>query len=256
VWLSVWSEVQTVYICSSLCQCIRPTPSSLASFKSRLVLPFWYRLTQVVLKKRPTGVVVVVVLCNFYGRTMSSCIIWLTFTIALCQLLAGWCHCSLERIQSLVAYFRPIVSPILCSKTFVYLASRTFKDIRLSPCCLIHVRDSVCDEVFFICSITCFHFCRLNSSLSSSRARRRQSLQNGESLYARACFAYCNDTVVACLSSAVFRRYAFSNLSYKLILQSQNVYALPFCATGSHRRNHSVDPWDASPPTSDIVGTD
>ena len=28
------------------------TPSSLASFKSRLVLPFWYRLTQVVLEKR------------------------------------------------------------------------------------------------------------------------------------------------------------------------------------------------------------
>ena len=29
------------------------TPSSLASFKSGLVLPFWYRLTQVVLEKRP-----------------------------------------------------------------------------------------------------------------------------------------------------------------------------------------------------------
>jgi len=29
------------------------TPPSLASFKSRLVLPFWYRLTQVVLEKRP-----------------------------------------------------------------------------------------------------------------------------------------------------------------------------------------------------------
>ena len=28
-------------------------PSSLASFKSRLALPFWYRLTQVVLEKRP-----------------------------------------------------------------------------------------------------------------------------------------------------------------------------------------------------------
>jgi len=28
------------------------TPSSLASFKSKLVLPFWYRLTQVVLEKR------------------------------------------------------------------------------------------------------------------------------------------------------------------------------------------------------------
>jgi len=28
-------------------------PSFLASFKYRLVLPFWYRLTQVVLEKRP-----------------------------------------------------------------------------------------------------------------------------------------------------------------------------------------------------------
>ena len=38
------------------------TPSSLASFKSRLVLPFWCHFTQVVLEKQPfTGVVVVVV---------------------------------------------------------------------------------------------------------------------------------------------------------------------------------------------------
>ena len=41
-WLSVWSEVQT---------CIRPSWChchwlSLASVKSRLVLPFWYRLTR------------------------------------------------------------------------------------------------------------------------------------------------------------------------------------------------------------------
>ena len=41
------------------------TPSSLAPFKSRLVLPFWYRLTQVVLEKRPLNgcsVVVAVIL--------------------------------------------------------------------------------------------------------------------------------------------------------------------------------------------------
>ena len=50
VWLSVWSEVQIVCIWSGWCHCI---PSSLASFKSRLVLPFWYWLTQVVLEKRP-----------------------------------------------------------------------------------------------------------------------------------------------------------------------------------------------------------
>jgi len=46
-WLSVWSEVQT---------CIRPSwchchPLSLASVKSRLVLPFCYQLTRVVPEK-------------------------------------------------------------------------------------------------------------------------------------------------------------------------------------------------------------
>jgi len=41
------------------------TPSSLASFKSRLVLPFWYRLTQVVLEKRPLNGYSVVVRWRF-----------------------------------------------------------------------------------------------------------------------------------------------------------------------------------------------
>ena len=49
VWLSVWSEVQTC-IWSSWCQC---HSLSLASVKSRLVLPFWYRLTWVVPEKGP-----------------------------------------------------------------------------------------------------------------------------------------------------------------------------------------------------------
>ena len=44
------------------------TPSSLASFKSRLVLPFWYLLTQVVLEKRllngcSSGVVIYLLKC-------------------------------------------------------------------------------------------------------------------------------------------------------------------------------------------------
>ena len=48
-WFSVWSEVQTCiwpswFHCHSL---------YLASVKSRLVLPFWYRLTRVVLDKGP-----------------------------------------------------------------------------------------------------------------------------------------------------------------------------------------------------------
>jgi len=47
VWLSVWSEVQTC-IRPSWCHCYS---LSLASVKSRLVLPFWYRLTRVVPEK-------------------------------------------------------------------------------------------------------------------------------------------------------------------------------------------------------------
>jgi len=53
VWLSVWSEVQIVCIWSSWCHGHPKTPSYLTSFKFRLVSPFWYRLTQVVLEKRP-----------------------------------------------------------------------------------------------------------------------------------------------------------------------------------------------------------
>ena len=46
-WLSVWSKVQTC-IWPSWCHC---HSLSLASIKSRLVLPFWYRLTWVVPEK-------------------------------------------------------------------------------------------------------------------------------------------------------------------------------------------------------------
>ena len=49
VWLSVWSEVQTC-IWPSFCHC---HSLSLASLKSRLVLPFWYQLIWVVPEKGP-----------------------------------------------------------------------------------------------------------------------------------------------------------------------------------------------------------
>jgi len=53
VWLCVWNKVQIVCIWSSWCHCYPKTLSSLASFKSRLALPFWFWLTKVVLEKRP-----------------------------------------------------------------------------------------------------------------------------------------------------------------------------------------------------------
>ena len=72
-WLSVWSEVQT---------CIRPSwchchSLSLASVKSRLVLPFWYRLTRVVPDKGPSN-----------GRV---CVCqWLSYWTLLCVICLCW----------------------------------------------------------------------------------------------------------------------------------------------------------------------
>ena len=68
-WLSVWSEVQT---------CLRPSwchchSLSLASVKSRLVLPFWYWLTRVVPDRGPLNrcmyVCVVTERCVGYCRS-------------------------------------------------------------------------------------------------------------------------------------------------------------------------------------------
>jgi len=58
-WLSVWSEVQPC-IWPSGCHC---HSLSLASVKSRLVLPFWYRLTGVVPDKGPLNVCACVCVC-------------------------------------------------------------------------------------------------------------------------------------------------------------------------------------------------
>ena len=58
-WLSVWSEVQTC-IWPSWCHC---HSLSIASVKSTLDLPFWYRLTWVVPEKGPLNVCVCVCVC-------------------------------------------------------------------------------------------------------------------------------------------------------------------------------------------------
>ena len=65
-WLSVWSEVQTC-IWPSWCHC---HSLSLASVKSRLVLPFWYWLTRVVPDKGPLNWCVCV--CSMKNKTKLS----------------------------------------------------------------------------------------------------------------------------------------------------------------------------------------
>ena len=53
MWLSVWSEGADCLHIVQLMSLHPQTPSSLASFKYRLLLPFWYWLTQALLEKRP-----------------------------------------------------------------------------------------------------------------------------------------------------------------------------------------------------------
>jgi len=69
-WLSVWSEVQTC-MWSSWCHC---HSLSLASVKSRLVLPFWYQLTRVVPDKEPLNGCVCVCVCVCVRACVRACV--------------------------------------------------------------------------------------------------------------------------------------------------------------------------------------
>ena len=67
MWWSLWSKVQTC-IWPSWCHC---HSLSLAAVKSRLVLPFWYRLTRVVPEKGPLNVCVCVCVLLIYLHSVT-----------------------------------------------------------------------------------------------------------------------------------------------------------------------------------------
>ena len=95
-WLSVWSEVQTC-IWSSWCHC---HSLSLASVKSRLVLPFWYWLTWVVPEKGPlNGCVCVYVYNN--NKQLSGLI-----TGGNCHSVPDWNNLSTLHKQLVMVYQR------------------------------------------------------------------------------------------------------------------------------------------------------
>jgi len=99
-WLSVWSEVQMICICSSWCHC-HPIISCCSKVQNGL--PFWCLLTQVVLEKRPlNGYSVVVstawdipchwdfVLAPSYTSDWRSVMILYCCKILLCLYLNAW----------------------------------------------------------------------------------------------------------------------------------------------------------------------
>jgi len=83
-----------IVTCRSLSDC---HSLSLASVKSRLVLPFWYRLTQVVPGKGPlNGCVCDVQFVAFYRHAVTECM-WATSSAGNQPVIiwpCGWCVCS------------------------------------------------------------------------------------------------------------------------------------------------------------------
>ena len=110
-WLSVWSEVQT---------CIWPSwyhghchSLSLASVKSRLVFPFWYRLTRVVLEKWPLNGCVCVCVCailQIYALTHS-------LTHSLDITTASYCSSN----PTTIAYYWQLQRAVSCRQPTMFL---------------------------------------------------------------------------------------------------------------------------------------
>ena len=108
-WLSLWSKVQTC-IWPSWCHCHL---LSLAHVESRLVLPFWYQLTWVLLEKGPLNgcVFALSALTLLVGRQeghpackilSGGVLAWLSVwsKVQTC-IWPSWCHChslSLARV--------------------------------------------------------------------------------------------------------------------------------------------------------------
>ena len=103
------SEVQIVCIWSGWCHYHPTTPSSLASFKSRLVLPFWYQLTQVVLEKRPLNGCIS---SSSGGGGSSSCYCSNEIRIS--------CHCFSPVSQHIDKWKLTVVSPTESAKNWAF----------------------------------------------------------------------------------------------------------------------------------------
>jgi len=135
VWLSVWSNVQAC-IWPSWCHCCS---LSLASVKSRLVLPFWYRLTWVVSEKGPLNARACVracvcvydvfpyfayfntssgFQCASCGSVFVSCVIVWTFPVSLCvcNVCPVFSHRSFHKCRSSATYHMTVLYANACAR--------------------------------------------------------------------------------------------------------------------------------------------
>ena len=132
-WLSVWSEVQTCRW-PSWCHC---HSLSLASVKSRLVLPFWYRLTWVVPDEGPLNGCVCLMSTwnsscarNTFSRSIviivTELVHWLCLVscyICFVKRWGGLWGCQFAHFPFAVPYNSPLIKGQCTNFTLLYIAA-------------------------------------------------------------------------------------------------------------------------------------
>ena len=129
-YLSVWSEMQTC-IWPSWCHC---HSLSLAAVKSRLVLPFWYRLTRAVPDKGPLNGCVCLCIIKNTDIAVRSLTCHTGTGTHICHIAS---HCCLPPDKADIPAFTP-------SRSWYSIKWRLRRDARLSwPSWLVTYRDGI-----------------------------------------------------------------------------------------------------------------
>ena len=175
-WLSVWIEVQTC-IWPSWCHC---HSLSLASVKSRWVLPFWYRLTWVVPEKgRWTGVLVLRCGRGWLPKTLHFDCYLLQFIVLVCNdrffQRSELQRNSTDSIVCLMSTLQHAPWNVLCTVT--WNLGRP-DEVYFSYWLVIHNSKSQQNEI--ICFISCLCVCMQAIASEDNGAMRSGDESDGE----------------------------------------------------------------------------
>ena len=176
-WLGVvvvifWSELQIVCVWSRWCHCIRESHHLLPLLNPDWFLPFWYRLTQVVLvEKKPLNGCSVVVVALISRVWFDTC--WLVVWNGSLSLKILWQH---FRFSSTCGIRWKLVKLKLTETSRDITAAVLYTSYLITLCCVscfnhrdIEIMASI--KINFVHILTIFHSCSKTHSLFTCYAR-------------------------------------------------------------------------------------